>query len=84
MAKLPVASALPHLNPTIIFESADEISHGSGHAYSMLAWPPSGKRQRDSAAAGHSPPLHPKKRPGPGAAGAPGPFQVAAVWSRAH
>jgi len=51
MAKLPVASALPHLNPTIIFEGADEISHGCGHAYSMLAWLASGKRQRESAAA---------------------------------
>jgi len=51
MAKLPMASALPHLNPTIIFEGADEISHGGGHAYSMLAWLASGKRQRESAAA---------------------------------
>jgi len=46
-----MASALPHLNPTIIFEGADEISHGGGHAYSMLAWLASGKRQRESAAA---------------------------------
>jgi hypothetical protein len=46
MAKLPVASALPHLHPPIIFEGTDEISHGGGHAYSLLAGPPSGERQR--------------------------------------
>jgi len=56
MAKLPVTSALAHLHPPIILESADEISNGDGHAYSLLAEPPSGKRQPGTGAAGPATP----------------------------